>query len=68
VGVGLDQEDPGQQPEADGDDRGIEEAAPVPARAAGSDQDEQAGDQEGVDGQVEKVSHRWEAVGTRQAD
>ena len=58
VGVGLDDKHPDQQPQPDGDDRGVEQAGPVPPRRAGAEQQEQADDQERVDRQVEEVTDR----------
>jgi hypothetical protein len=60
VGVGVDDEDPGEQAEAHGDDRRVQQAGPVLARRTGPDEDQQAGDQQRVDAEVEEVTDGWE--------
>src|ERR671915_307172 len=59
----LHEEHPRQQAESGGDDGGVDQACPVPSRAAGTDQRHQSGRQRQVPGQIEPIGGRWEGVG-----
>ena len=63
VGVVRDrahQEDPRDDADADRDDQRVDEAFPVAARAAPADEQQDAGDQAGIDRQVRDVADRGE--------
>ena len=63
VRVGGDQVDPQQRRERERDDQRVDQAAAVAVLVAFADQQQHAGDEEGVEGEVERVGDR----GKRQA-
>jgi hypothetical protein len=65
VGVGCHQEDPGQHAQAGGDHGGVDQAGPVPARAAGAHHQREARDADQVGGHRQ---HRRQRVPARAAD
>jgi hypothetical protein len=64
VGGGrLHEEHPRQQAEPGGDDGGVDQAGPVPARGAGADEQHQTDRQRHIPGEVEAVGARGKRVG-----
>ena len=59
-GVRRHQEDPRQHADPDRDHEGVDQGRPVAAGVAAAHQDDQSGDEEWVDGEVQRVADRWE--------